>query len=337
MVSSKDVARLAGVSQPTVSRALRDDPRLTDATKQKVRQAADQLGYSPNSFGRALATGRSTRIGLLVTDLDNQFYIHVIAPMHEEIVDAGYELILITETSGPEAIAARATALGLGGVILATTTTTSLLPLRLADRGIPFVYFNRISELVPADATVVDPTRGMQELVEAMVELGHQRVGAILGPRETSTGATREAALRSALADHGLELADADTRRGPFTVELGQSAARELLDSTDRPTVLVCANDLVALGALNAAAECGLAVPEDVSVVGFDALPITGWQFVHLATIHYDLEGMARTAARAMVQRMDAGCAPTADADQPQRTVFPTSLVLRRSLGAAPL
>lgn len=337
MVSSKDVARLSGVSQPTVSRALRDDPRLTDATKEKVRRAAEQLGYSPNAFGRALATGRSTRVGLLVADLDNHFFIHVIAAIHDELAKLDNELILLTESSGGERIESRIASLGLGGVILATTTTTSHLPVRLSDRSIPFVYLNRVSQLVDADSVHVDPTPAMEELATALAELGHERVGAVLGPSSTSTGVAREEALRRALAAHGLTLSDGRTRRGDYSTEGGQALAGELFDERDRPTVIVCGNDDVALGALNAAAERELRVPEDVSVVGFDDLPIAGWPIVQLATVRYDLEGMARAAARAMVRRMERGAKAGAADVEPEGVVFPSSLVRRRSLGAVPI
>ena len=161
-VTSRDVARLAGVSQPTVSRALRDDPRVSDATKRSVREAADLLGYVPSDAGRALSSGRTHRIGLLVTDLENQFYAQIIAPVHLELERMGYQLMLHTETADNETVAERLIANGLDGVILATTTVDSVAPLRLRDRGLPFVYFNRTAAFVDADATVVDPDAGLR-------------------------------------------------------------------------------------------------------------------------------------------------------------------------------
>ena len=159
-VTSRDVARLAGVSQPTVSRALRDDPRVSEATKRSVREAADLLGYVPSDAGRALSSGRTHRIGLLVTDLENQFYAQIIAPVHLELERLGYQLMLHTETADNETVAERLIANGLDGVILATTTVDSVAPLRLRDRGLPFVYFNRTASFVDADATVVAPATG---------------------------------------------------------------------------------------------------------------------------------------------------------------------------------
>ena len=135
VVTSHDVARLAGVSQPTVSRALRDSPKVSEETKRRVREAASALGYVPSETGRALSSGRTRRIGLLLTDLENQFYPHVIAPMHRELEALDYQLVLQTETDDTGRVAERLLANGLDGVLLATTTVDSVLPVRLRDRG----------------------------------------------------------------------------------------------------------------------------------------------------------------------------------------------------------
>ena len=189
MITSFDVARLAGVSQPTVSRALRDSDKVSEQTKARVRQAAAALGYAPNAIGRALALGHSTRIGLVVTDLHNHFYGHVIPHLHAELSRQGYELVLLTEASESAPIAEQIVANGLAGVILTTTAVDSALPGRLRERDLPFVYFNRTAPSVESSSVTVDPEPGMSELVQEIVRLGHRRVGAIFGPRSTSTGA----------------------------------------------------------------------------------------------------------------------------------------------------
>jgi LacI family transcriptional regulator len=331
MVTSHDVARLAGVSQPTVSRALRDNPKVSEETKQRVRNAAKALGYVPSETGRALSSGRTRRIGLLLTDLENQFYPHVIAPMHRELEALDYQLVLQTETSDTGRVAERLLANGLDGVLFATTTLDSVLPMRLRDRGVPFVYFNRTSVAVEADQAVVDPTGGLRELANRVVELGHRRVAAIFGPRNTSTGERREAALREALEDHGISVGLRDSHRGPFDFATGYTGAERLLSRADRPTVIICGNDVVALGALNAARELGLDVPGEVSVAGFDDLPVASWPIVRLTTVAFDLEGMARAAAGLLVRRLEE------DADAPYETVtFPSRLVQRDTLTDAP-
>ncbi|OAN33440.1 LacI family DNA-binding transcriptional regulator [Microbacterium sp. H83] len=329
VVTSRDVARLAGVSQPTVSRALRDDARVSEATKLRVREAAQLLGYVPSEAGRALSSGRTRRIGLLLTDLDNQFYSHIIAPVHRELEALGYQLMLHTETADNDTIVERLLANGLDGVILATTTVDSVAPLRLKDRGLPFVYFNRTGSMVDADATVVDPAPGYRDAVARAVELGHRRIGAVLGPSNTSTAQSREAALRDALLAHGLSLTERATRRVPYGAEEGEAAAAELLSLSDRPTLLVCGNDVVAYGALNAAHRAGLAVPGDLSVIGFDDLPEAAWPIIDLATVGYDIAGMARAAADLIVRRIED---PTAAREH---TRFESTFVPRSTLAAA--
>lgn len=331
MVTSHDVARLAGVSQPTVSRALRDSPRVSEETKRRVRTAAATLGYVPSATGRALSMGRSNRVGLLLTDLENQFYPHIIAPMHQALEALGYELMLMTESSDTGPVAERVAANNLDGVILATTTIDSLLPVRLRDRDIPFVYFNRTADTVAADAVTVDPEQGVHELVAALVQQGHSRVGAIFGPQNTSTGEARETALRRRLSEEGLSLAAADVRQGPFEFDTGLVGARELLSSSDHPSVILCGNDVVGMGALNAAAELGIAVPGGVSIVGFDDLPTSRWALIQLSTVAYDLNAMARRAATFIVDRVEGG------PDQPyQVATFPTTYVPRATLAPPP-
>lgn len=330
VVTSRDVARLAGVSQPTVSRALRDDSRVSVATKARVREAAHLLGYVPSEAGRALSSGRTRRIGLLLTDLDNQFYSHIIAPVHRELEALGYQLMLHTESADNDTVVERLLANGLDGVILATTTIDSVAPLRLKDRGLPFVYFNRTGALVQADATVVDPAPGYEAAVRQAVSLGHRHVGAVLGPDNTSTAQGREAALRVALLANGLTLNELDTRRVPFGAAEGEAAASEILSRRDRPTLLFCGNDVVAYGALNAAHRAGLRVPEELSVVGFDNLPEAAWPIIDLATIGYDIAGMARAAADLIVRRIEA---PEAEREN---TPFESVFVFRRTLAEAP-
>ena len=330
MVTSHDVARLAGVSQPTVSRALRDNPKVSEETRQRVRDAAKALGYVPSETGRALSSGRTRRIGLLLTDLENQFYPHVIAPMHRELEALGYQLVLQTETSDTGQVTERLLANGLEGVLLATTTLDSVLPVRLRDRGVPFVYFNRTSAAVEADCAIVDPTGGLREVADSLVGFGHRRVAAIFGPRNTSTGERRETALREALESHGLSIPSRHTHRGPFDFATGFAGARTLLSQTERPTVIVCSNDVVALGALNAARELHIEVPDQVSIVGFDDLPVASWPIVRLTTVAFDLDGMARAAAGLLVGRLEAGAEP------PFETVtFGSHRVLRHTLAAA--
>ena len=328
-VTSHDVARLVGVSQPTVSRALRDDPRVSEDTKRRVREAVALLGYVPSDAGRALSSGRTHRVGLLVTDLDNQFYAHIIAPAHRELESLGYQLMLHTESGDNDAVAERLIANGLDGVILATTTVESVVPVRLRDRRMPFVYFNRTASLVDADATVVDPADGYRAAVQRAAELGHTRIGAVLGPQNTSTAQSREVALRAALSESGLTLDPRWIRRGPFDTDTGDREVTSLLRLAQRPTLIFCGNDVIAYGALNAAYRAGVSVPDQVSVIGFDDLPSTSWPIIELSTIGYDIAEMARAAARLLTRRIENPEAPISSVP------FTASFVHRRTVAAS--
>jgi LacI family transcriptional regulator len=330
MVTSHQVARLAGVSQPTVSRALRNSAKVSEETKRRVREAAVVLGYVPSATGRALAVGRSYRVGLLVTDLNNQFYPHVIASMHEALEELGYQLILLTESSDVGPVADRIAANGLDGVLLATTALDSVLPVRLRDRGIPFVYFNRTAAAIEADSVTVDPRRGAEALTAELLKLGHRDVGAIFGPRNTSTGESRETCFRELLGAAGITIPPRWALHGPFDFASGHAGAIRLLSADPRPSVIVCGNDVVALGALNAAAELGISVPGEVSIVGFDDLPTSDWALIQLATVAYDLDQMSRQTARLLVERLEAR-----PGEPFRHVVYPTQFRLRRSLGPA--
>lgn len=329
MVTSHEVAKLAGVSQPTVSRALRDSQKVSAATKARVLAAAKTLGYVPSETGRALSSGRTRRIGLLVTDLTNDFYRFVIAPLHHELESLGYQLELITESSEGVGVVDRLPAGGLDGVVLTTTTVDSLLPLRLRDRGIPFVYFNRVSDVVTADEVVARPHEGIAEAVREISRLGHRRIGAIMGPVNTSTGRERGEVLRAALLAEGIDFEPGRQFTGPFDFETGREGIHQLMAGPVAPTAVVCANDVIALGALNGARQLGLDVPGNVSIVGFDNLPVADWPLIRLTTVAYDLDAMARMAGTLIVQRLDQG-----ESSDYQRRTFDTALVIRDTLAA---
>jgi LacI family transcriptional regulator len=327
VITSFDVARLAGVSQPTVSRALRDSDKVSEVTKARVRKAAADLGYAPNAIGRALSLGHSTRVGLVVTDLHNHFYGHVIPHLHTELSQHGYDLLLITEASETAPVAEHIMANGLAGVILTTTTVDSALPAQLRARDIPFVYFNRTARTVESSSVTVDPEAGLSALVDEVVSLGHRHIGAVFGPRTTSTGETRETVIHRLLDAHDLHLKGQDVGYGPFDFDTGFNACLEILDQDDPPTVIICSNDVVALGAMNAAAQRGLQVPDFVSIVGFDDLPTSRWPLVQLTTVAYDLAEMSRQAGRLVI---DLVRSPEA---RFVHVVLPSSLVRRRTLG----
>ncbi|GHD00100.1 LacI family DNA-binding transcriptional regulator [Zhihengliuella salsuginis] len=329
-VTSRDVAKLAGVSQPTVSRALRGDPKVSERTKDVVLKAAEALGYVPSEAGRSLVTRVSKRIGVVVSDLTNPFYPYVIAPLHDELDAHGYRMMVFTERSDRQMAASQLLTGSIDGVVLLTSIIGSPLPAELSRRGLPFVFLNRESGDGRGDAAVVDNVAGGRIAARRLTELGHRRIAGIFGPEDTSTGRERKLGFVMGLADAGIGLADGNIHEGPFEFETGVRGLRALLDQTpqNRPTAVFCGNDVIAIGVLNAAIAAGLRVPQDLSVIGFDNIPLASWESFQLTTIGHDLNAMAANAATLLVRRLS----PEGQDAPPQRIVLEPELIERQTL-----
>jgi LacI family transcriptional regulator len=302
-ITSHDVARLAGVSQPTVSRALRDQWGVSASTRRKVREAARTLGYVPIQAGRTLSTQTSGRIGIVSAELSNPFYPAIIEPVHDELARLGYRTILVTDR-GHEPVELEPIIDGsLDGVILTTTELDSQLPYELRRRGVPFVLLNRDTRQPEYDACVVNNTVGVWDLAKLLLGLGHQRIGAIFGPDTASTGLERRTGFAQALGRLGASLPNSLTFSGPFSSTTGSQGFQYLWNA--KPTAIFCANDVIALGALSEAAALGVRIPEDVTLVGFDNIPMSSWNIFGLTTVGVSLEEMAMTAVGLLTRRMD--------------------------------
>lgn len=333
-VTSHDVARFAGLSQSTVSRALRNDPRVTEPTRRRVLEAAAELGYVPNLMARNLVLRTTRTVGMLVTDIRNPYYPNLIAPLHEELDAQQYRMVLFTEEIEGEQDSKVLESLvdrGIDGAVLATSNLDSTIPRELTRQNLPFVFLTREVEGIMADAAVVDNALGASLVAAEVVRLGHRRIGAIFGPANTSTGLHRERGFRAGLAAAGIELPNDGVRRGAYVVESGFTAMQELMALEPRPTVVVCFNDLVAVGAMNATRKLGLRVPDDVSITGWDDLPLAAWETFQLTTVHQSMNEMARTAARLLVERIEGRAPP-----EPRRILFEPKLVIRTTLAAPP-
>jgi LacI family transcriptional regulator len=321
--TSHDVARLAGVSQPTVSRALRDDPRVAEPTRRRVRDAAAALAYVPSRRGRSLSTRATGQVAVVVQDLGNPFYAETVEHLHAALERLDLRAVVLTDQRAVSASPDRLLDGSVDGAILASTLLGDTLPAELAARGLPVVLFNRAVDDPVVDACVSANADGARAVAAELLALGHAEIGAIFGPRETSTGRDRERALRAALADGGASLDDARVRHGEFAYRTGYDAFGELMAAREPPTAVFCANDVIAIGALNAARTLGIDVPGDVTVVGFDDIAMAAWDVFRLSTVRQDLPRMARTAAALLAERREEPALP------PRRIEVPARIVLR--------
>ena len=304
-VTSFDVARLAGVSQPTVSRALRNMPGTSTETRAKVLQAAAELSYIVSDSARVLSTTKTHRIAVVSEELTNPYYPELVEPLRRYLAEHDLRAVVVTDT-GQTGIQLAALADGsYDGVILTTTARRSTLPRDLTERRIPHVLVNRILDSAESPSCSIDNAGGMAAIAKLLADLGHSRVGAIHGPVETSTGRERSEALRRALSARGVYLRREMVVRTDFSHDAGYRAALQLLAIDRPPTALVCGNDVVALGALSAAKEIGIRIPDDLTVIGFDDIPMAAWPLIGLTTVRCDLDRMAKTSVSMLLDEID--------------------------------
>jgi LacI family transcriptional regulator len=328
-VTSHDVARLAGVSQATVSRALRPGTSVPEATRQRVERAARVLGYVPSRLGRSLVTRETGRIAM-VADLGNPLFSTLLTPIHDVLSELGYQTLLLAEHQEQVDVYPGLFDRSVDGAILSTAKAGSILPFELDRHAVPFVYLSRLVDRVERDSVSADDTGGGAQVGALFAELGHREVGAILGPSDTSTSRDREQGFVRQLALAGIAVRPEAMVHTDYTTPTGYAALRRLMELTPRPTALFCGNDWLAVGALNGARELGIDVPRDLTVVGFDDLPVAGWPVFDLTTVSNPVKDNAAEAARLLVRRIAAG--PGAPYEH---RLAPTTLV-RRGTHAPP-
>lgn len=300
-VTSHDVARLAGVSQATVSRALRNLPGTSPHTRDAVLTAAKELSYVPSDSGRALSTRNTRRIAMVAEDLTNPFYPELIEPIRRCLTATGLRTVLITDTTFsqpgvPGTSLNELSDASYDGVILTTTLRGSSLPRDLTERGVPHVLVNRVLDHPESHSCTVDNAAGAAQVATLLAGLGHEHIAAVHGPTATSTGRERAQFLRTSLRREGLTLPRAAMVRARFSPESGMAAAHVLLARTPRPTAIVCANDVMAFGVLSAARQLGISVPDELTVIGFDDIAMASWPLIDLTTVWCDREELAQVA-----------------------------------------
>lgn len=333
-VTSRDVAREVGVSQSTVSRALRGDPRVSAATQVKVVETAARMNYLPNAAARSLITRRSNTIGVVVADITNPFYPELVDVLHDEFHLSGYRTVLLnerTEGRGAEDVLPQIQGRSVDGILFASATLDSPFVEDFEKRGIPIVLLNREIDDVAVDCVVSENRAGGMLAAETLVELGHTRIALIAGPANTSTSRDRVEGFVAGLANAGIELDPALRRAGDYSHQSGYQWCLDLLRLDEPPTAVFCGNDVIAFGAVDAARRMGVKVPQELSIMGYDDIEMAAWEVFRLTTIRQPLPQMAKAAARMLLTRLEAP-----DELEPRRLVFPAGLVKRETTGPAP-
>lgn len=334
--TSRDVAKLAGVSRTTVSFVLNDVPgaKISEETRQRVLEAARDLDYYPTAAARSLASGRTQRIGLILGEAQERLAADAFLPVFLQGVTAsvhrrGYLLMIQL----PEDVSSREAYLRLireqqvDGLILSGPRSDDPLLDELAEEQFPLILHGRVegSGLPYVD---VDNRAGAYQAVSHLIRLGHSRIGFISNAPLSYSGAEdRYAGYRQALAEHGIRLDESLVRCGNFLPATGQAAMQELLGLPVRPTAVFGASDVVAIGAMSAIQSAGLSIPGDVAVVGFDDIFLAAHTHPRLTTVRVPAYHLGWTAAEILIGLIEG--------DQERKSVaLDTEMVVRDSCGA---
>ncbi|MFI6062646.1 LacI family DNA-binding transcriptional regulator [Streptomyces sp. NPDC051286] len=328
MASIKDVATEAGVSVATVSRVLNDYPSVSADARTRVLAAVKALGYRPNVVARSLRTNQTRALGLVISDVLNPYFTHLARSVEEEARALGYSVIIGNADERPDLQDHHVRTLldrRIDGLLVSPTDGGSPLMLDAAKAGTPMVFVDRWIAGVDVPVVRSDGRAAVRDLVAHLCGLGHRRLAIIAGPAATTTGRERVEAFRQALAEYGLPLPDAYVGQGDFQVESGRRATERFLDLAEPPEVVFAADNLMALGALDAIRARGLRIPDDIALAAFDDIP---W-FVHtnppITAIAQPTGELGRAAVRALVDRIEGR--------PPESVTLPARLVARRSCG----
>ena len=292
-----DVARLAGISRSAVSRTYTEGASVAPATRKKVLAAAKALKYRPNLFARALITQRSNIIGLAVSGLDNQLYPEVVQRFSEEFAKVGYRLLLFVThgSAGPDPLLDELLKHRLDALILASSSVSSGLAESCRQAGVPVIMYNNVNPRSDVPSIAATNRLGSRTVAAFLVAGGHRRFAYIAGFKEDSSSFERERGYSSYLVKHGL--GSPVRAEGKFSFDGAIQATRTLLKSPNRPDAIFCANDHMALAALQVARfEFGLSPGKDISIVGFDNAAISAWPAHQLTTYSQPTEHMVARA-----------------------------------------
>jgi LacI family transcriptional regulator len=313
-VTLADVAREAGVSSMTVSRVINDKDDVSPATRQRVLEVVERLGYRPSGIARSLATQRTRTLGLVVPDVANPFFSDVVRGVEQVAYAQGYNVFLCNTEEKPERELAVLQSLEekrVDGLVICSS--------RLAEAELQaFVSRNRFTVLVNRQvagnhsrSVMVDDEGGGRLATEHLLATGRRSIGFLSGPPASHSGQSRAQGYRDALEAAGVQARADWTRPCAPVVEGGQTTARQLLSAHPELTALFCYNDLVAVGALQACAELGVDVPRDLAVVGYDDIPLAELVTPPLTTCRvarYDLGGQAVQLLLDHIGGCQAGC-----------------------------
>lgn len=331
-----DVAAEAGVHPSTVSRVLTGNATSTirPETRERVLDVADRLGYRPSALARSLRLRRTLTLGMLVPDITNPFFSSIIKGAEAAASERGYNLILTNSEDEPEREATYLRVLRereVDGLLIASSQMADATIAALRDEGFPFVLLNRAVRGHDDLSVIVDNEAAAFDAVAHLARLGHRRVGHVAGPQNTTTGLDRLEGYRNAVAAHGLADEPAlVVEAAAFSIEAGYRALGAMLAATAWPTAVFAANDLIAIGMYQRLRDIAAPVPQEISIVGFNDIPLAGLLEPALTTVRVPQLEMGIAGAGVLIDRLEGRSIDGV------RLTLPFELVVRASTSTPP-
>ncbi len=306
----KDVANLAGVHPSTVSRVINDDSRISEKTKNKVLLIIKKLGYTPNAIARGLKTKRTHTLGMLIPDITNPFFAEIARGVEDAANKNNFNVILCNtddklkkERTYLEILRGKR----VDGLILGTAHIRDKSILELEKKKFPYILLSRNIEGLDKNCVIVDDVVGGIIVTEYLIKLGHRRIAHITGPPTVRAANNRLEGYKFALEKHQIEYHEELVEEGDFRIKGGYQAMKKFLELPEPPTAIFAANDLLALGAMQAIQKKKYNIPEDFCIIGFDDIRLASFVYPPLTTIRQPMLEMGALAVKMLLKIIEEG------------------------------
>lgn len=332
-VTIKDIAKTLNISPSTVSRALKDHPDISTATKKAVKKLAEELDYQPNSVALSLRKSKTFTIGIIIPQIVHHFFSTVISGIEDVAYEAGYHVMICQSNESYEREVLNTQALvasRVDGMLVSVAQETDDIKhfQGLISKGIPLVFFDRIVNGLDTSSVVVDDFEGAYHAVEYLLKTGCRRIAHLAGPNNLVNSQSRKKGYEKALDDYNIAPQPGHIVVAGLTIEDGRKACLTLLEQETMPDAIFAANDPLALGAMQVLKEKGISIPEQVSIIGFSNEPMTSLMDPAMTTVAQPGFEMGQLAARLLLEEI------VNSNDGQQKTVtkeLTTELVIRNS------
>jgi LacI family transcriptional regulator len=328
MTTIRQVADKAGVSVTTVSHVINNTRFVSDVLRERVQRAMTELNYRPNALARSLRLGQTHTLGLILPDSANPFFAEIGHAIEAAAFERGYSVILCNTENDPTKELLYTNVLEnrqVDGMVFVAAGGNHEALSSIVRNGLPLVVVDRDLGSLGVDAVTTNNYQGGLLATRHLIELGHTIIGCTTGPSDLTPSAERVTGYSDALKEADLEVKGTLLVRGDFHVPSGLTAATLLLQQDPRPTALFVCNDLMAIGALHAAAQLGLRVPDDVAIVGFDDIELASYTIPPLTTVCQPKQEIGHTAIQLILDRM------ASPARLPRHEILRPQLMIRAS------